>query len=129
MQVPDAEELPAPPEFGTAARQEHLSEASALKAHRREVIEEEEVRCLTADLEVEVVARVEVDAVSGTADTLTMLAKMSNYVFKSRGIQPALLGQELPMAWQRSSCAGRRERQWHGQATARISHGSLSLRA
>jgi len=41
--VPDAEELPAPPQFENAAKQEHLSEASALKAHRREVIEEEEV--------------------------------------------------------------------------------------
>ena len=43
-QVPDAEEFPAPPEFESAARREHLSEASALKAHRQEVIEEEEAR-------------------------------------------------------------------------------------
>jgi hypothetical protein len=43
-QVPDAEEFPAPPEFENAARREHLSEANALKAHRQEVIDEEEVR-------------------------------------------------------------------------------------
>ena len=42
--MPDAEEFPAPPEFENAARREHLSEANALKAHRQEIIEEEEVR-------------------------------------------------------------------------------------